>query len=65
MPTLVDSVFCPVNTCVLFCESLNFCTGMYELRSSQSRSLFVLEAAVIGVVIMSFGGLIDRAAYGR
>ncbi|DBA83269.1 TPA: hypothetical protein ACH3X2_006772 [Trebouxia sp. C0005] len=39
--------------------------GMYELRSSQSRSLFVLEAAVIGVVIMSFGGLIDRAAYGR
>ncbi len=47
------------------CESMDFCTGVYEMRSSKSRSLFVLEAAVIAVVTMSFGGLIDRAAYGR
>ncbi|DBA74157.1 TPA: hypothetical protein ACH3X1_010956 [Trebouxia sp. C0004] len=39
--------------------------GMYKMRSSKSRSLFVLEAAVIGVAIMSFGALVDRAAYGR
>jgi len=38
---------------------------VYEMRSSKSRSLFVLEAAVIGVVSVSFGGLVDRAAYGR
>jgi len=44
---------------------MDFCTGVYEMRSSKSRSLFVLEAAVIAVVTMSFGGLIDRAAYGR
>jgi len=44
---------------------MNFCTGMYEMRSSKSRSVFVLEAAVIGVATVSFGGLVDRAAYGR
>lgn len=54
----------PVNN-LLSCESMNFCTGMYEMRSSKSRSVFVLEAAVIGVATVSFGGLVDRAAYGR
>ena len=44
---------------------MNFCTGVYEMRSSKSRVLFLLEAAAIGVVTMSFGGLIDRAVYGR
>ena len=58
------SILCPVNK-LLSCESIDFCTGMYELRSSKSRSLFVLEAAVIGVVTMAFGCLVDRAAYGR
>ncbi len=58
------SVLCLVNK-LLSCESMKFCTGVYEMRSSKSRSLFVLEAAVIGVLTMSFGGLIDRAAYGR
>jgi len=61
MPTLPTQS----TNCLLSCENMNFYTGVYEMRSSKSRALFVIEAAVIGVVTMSFGGLIDRAAYGR
>ena len=35
------------------------------MRSSKSKSLVMLEAALIGTLTLSFGACVDRVGYGR